>query len=201
MAPLPKGPYTVKIDYAALIGTQTITHTQELNCTALGAPPPGTASTVVMLATRSGGSIAFSTAAQEWWDRMRLQYNSPVTLVGITLWRYDGPGIGDTFISTAVGTPAAGVSGGAPTAGHQTTLTFRTGLGKIMKILLMETSLSGKAQGPLINGVATPVQRMCQYVMSASGWMCGRGGSWPVAPLKESQTYNEALEERRFRPF
>lgn len=202
MVALAKGPYVVKIDYTTTSGSQPITHTMELNCAALGAPAPGSPATTTMLATRSGGSVALSTAVQNWWSIVRLGLSTSGTaLVGASLWRYDGPGAGDVFISTTTASPATGASAAGPNIGHQVTLTFRTGLGRIMKILVMESVYTLKSQSALVaNSSGNFDQRMAAYALSSEGWMCGRGGSWPVAPLRLSQTFNEALEERRYRP-
>lgn len=202
MAPLPRGPYVVKFEYQTTIGTQVIGHDLELTCAAIGAPPVGSAATTVQLATRSGGTIALSQAVNDVWSFLRLGASTVTICTSVTLWRVDGVGVGDVFISTAALTVGStGTVATAPSAGSQITLTYRTGLGRVLKVPFMETSSTAKTQNLLVSNVAGLwFERLTAYMLSSSGWIAGRGGTWPVAPMKVSYTYNEALEKRRFRP-
>lgn len=202
MAPLPKGPYIVEIEMLATIASQPLKHTWSANCAALGDPAPGTASTTISLATRSGGSKILSTAAQEWWTIFRDNFSNATTIISCNLFRYDGPALGNTFISAIAISPSAGSVSSAPVAGHETVWTFRTGIGGIMKIVAIEDIAAGKAQAPLVaNPALGTYGQMAAYIMSSDGWLCGRGGSWPVAPMQTSMSYNETIEKRRFRPY
>lgn len=202
MAPLPKGPYVVEIEMLCTIASQPLKHTWSANCAALGSPPPGTASTTISLATRSGGSKILSVGVQEWWSIFRDNFSNATTIISCNLFRYDGPALGNTFISAIAVSPSGGSVSGAPNAGHETILTFRTGTGGIMKVAAVEDVGSSKAQTPLVaNPALGTYGQEAAYIMSSDGWLCGRGGSWPVAPMQISQSYNEAIEKRRFRPY
>jgi hypothetical protein len=201
MAPLPKGPYTIKIDYTVTVTSVPFTHTVEVNVSALGSPAVGTIATAVNLATRSGGSLAFSTAANDFWNLFRMALSTSVVATTATLFRYDGPGIGDVFISAVALTNTTGASGTGVNPGHEMILTLRTGIGGVMKINYLEDIGLLKTRTALTaNSVGTPAQRMAAYLLSGSSVVHGRGAAFPVALMNESQTFNEAIEKARFRP-
>lgn len=196
------GPYVIDFEYQVTISTQVLTHHITANCVAVGSPVPGTPSTTVLMQTRSGSTIALSTAVQNFWTVARQAFNTGTTsLVGVTLNRVEPETEIETFISAAVATPATGSSVASAQAGHQTVLTLRSGNGGYLKVNFLEDVESRRDSIALVsNAAGLWYQRVAAYLLSSEGWFSARDRSWPVATMKASFSNNEALEKRRFRP-
>lgn len=201
MVALPKGPYTIKIDYTVPISSVSFVHTLEVNVSPIGAPAVGVLASAVSLGTRAGGSATFAVAANDIWNLFRQAYNNSITATTATLYRSDGPPDGDVFISAVALTNPTGSGAAAPNPGHQETLTLRSGNGNVMKVVYLESQSASKVRVALTaNAVGTPYQRMAAYLMSGSSVVHGRGAAFPVALMNQSGGGNEAVERARFRP-
>lgn len=155
----------------------------------------------INFSTLSASTIVATTAINGYWALVRVLYSSTLTAVtSAILWKVNPDGVSRTFISTHAVALPTGATAGNPTAGHQQTLTFRSGKGSTSKLVFIETLGSGKTIGLLLpNAAGSAAQKIAAYVLSTSGWIAARGLSWPVAASKEANTYNEVIERKRFR--
>lgn len=152
----------------------------------------GTAFALIDFQALGGGSVNAVTAANNFWAFIRPMYNNSISSSFVTLWRY----VTDTnreFIS-AVALTNPLCTGGAPQVMQQATLTFRTALGGLMKLVILEANQSGNATVPLIaNATGNVFQQLAAHIMSASGVVQGIDNSFPVTPLRDSRGQNEKL--------
>jgi hypothetical protein len=139
-----------------------------------------------------GGSVDAVIGANNLWEFIRPMYNNSISSSFVTLWRY-ATNTSRDFISAAPLTNPL-CSGSAGQAMQQATLTFRTALGSLLKIVILENNLSGNASVPLIAAPAGNVhQRLAAHIMSVSGIVTGIDNSFPVTPLRDSRGQNEKL--------
>ena len=195
MANLP-GPYSVEYKYQALLRE----HSLELNCIAVGNPPPGTPIASISLATKSGGSILLQTAIQEFWNFYRQGHGNTTSLLEATLWKWPGTGAKKIFVaSTTVTNPLGG--GGTASAARQAVVSMRTAGGSRFYVNWLEGVSVLDTQIPLVpSGVGVYYQQVAAYLLSANGWVIGRDDSFPVNALRVSFGQNEAVWRRINRP-
>jgi len=155
-------------------------------------PTAGTPMSAIALQARGGGTVNADVAANAFWEFMRPMFNNSISCANATLW-YFPTHTSRTFISSVPMTnPLA--SGGAPQPMQQVTLTFRTALGGIIKLVMLETNQSGNASVPLVSNPAGNVfQRVSAHVMSNQGVVIGIDNSFPIAPLRDARGQNEAI--------
>lgn len=188
------GPYEVRIPYT----TDGLPHEWKGNCIVAGAAPdPGADPDDITMVTR-GGSADLQTAVDGFWAVYRNLF-AAATLAGtFELWRYPTPGGNAVFVTSGNLTTPNGVAGTYQPA-QQVTLTFRTALGHIMRIVAIESSVVGNTREPLPTVGTGGPQTTAAYVLSANGWLIGRDDAFPIAPLNMSFGQNEAVFEKRFR--
>lgn len=153
-------------------------------------PTAGTPMSSIALQARGGGTVNADVAANAFWEFIRPMYNNSISCNAATLWYFVSDTV-RTFISTVVLTNPI-CSGSAGIAMQQATLTFRTALGKYVKIILLETNLSGNATVPLVlNAAGNLAQRLAHHIMSVNGVVIGIDNSFPIAPLRDARGQNE----------
>lgn len=191
------GPY--EIVYRILI--QGLEHEMRLNCMAMSSPAPGTAFASINLQTRSGTPANAQTCVDGFWAQLRPFMHTTTTVTAIELWKYPTPGSLDRdFISATSATAPAGTAGGSVVLANQDTLSFRTALGGILKVTIMESAFQTNLVVALLNNASGTIpQRIAAYVLSSAGWLLGRDDSFPFAPYRHTSGQNEALYRRRYR--
>lgn len=191
------GPYSVEFTYLAL----TREHSHELNCIAIGDPPPGTAIASITLATRSGGSVALQTAVQNYWNWYRQGHAVATALLSWTLWKYNIGTLEKTFVNAGTVTNPLG-SAGTAVPFWQDIATFRTAGGNILNVTWMEGNSGGLNDSVVLvpNPLGNAYQKVASYLLSSEGWAFGRDDTWPIASLKRSSSQNEALWRKVNRP-
>jgi hypothetical protein len=190
------GPYSVEFVYQAL----TREHSMELNCAAIGNPPPGTAVASITLATKGGGSIALQTGVQNFWNFYRLGHGVTSSLLEWRLWKYTTGTYEKAFVAGGTVTNPLGGAGSA-NAMRQAIASFRTASGGIMYVEWLEGNTALDTSVVLTpSGVGAYQQQVASYLLSSEGWAIGRDDSFPISALKFSQGQNEALWRKVNRP-
>lgn len=190
------GPYAVEFKYQAL----TREHSAELNCAAIGNPPPGTPVASITLATRSGGSVALQTGVQNFWNFYRTGHGNTASLLEWALWKYTVGTYEKAYVAGGAVTNPLG-SGGTATAARQAVASLRTANGGIMFVEWLEGIATEDSSIALIpSGVGAYYQSVAAYLLSSEGWAIGRDDSFPIAALKVSRGQNEAIWRKINRP-
>lgn len=195
MANLP-GPYSVEYRYQAL----TREHSLELNCAAIGNPPPGTAVGSISLATKSGGGVLLQTGVQNFWNFYRVGHGTTTSLLEWILWKWSGSGLAKDFVASGTVTNPLG-SGTAAQPAAQAVASLRTAGGGIMYVNWIEGSATANSQIALIpSGAGAYYQQVAAYLLSSEGWAIGRDDAFPIGGLRASFGQNEAIWRKINRP-
>lgn len=191
------GPYEIEYLYTV----NNLVHALRLNCITDGTPTPGDAFSTIDLVTKSGGSIALQTAIDDVWEELRKQLTTTSSAGLVTLWKYVTGTYEKNFISSGSVTNPAGTSGGAARPAGQVTISMRTAAGGYLKMTALETVDNLDQIVPLVAAPGISVwSNLALYMLSSSGWILGRDGSFPIAPLNQSYGQNESTYRARFRP-
>lgn len=188
------GPYEVRIPY--VVGT--LPHEFKANLIVAGAVPlPGADPDDITVVTRSA-SQSLQAAVDGFWTFYRGLLGTDTTATTFELWRYPTPGSNAVFVTSGnLTVPNGGASTSIPA--QQCTLTFRTGLGHIMRIVAIESSVAGNTRSPLSTAGSGGPNTVAAYVLGPNGWLIGRDDAFPIAPLNLSLGQNEQVFEKRYR--
>lgn len=192
------GPYQIEYQLDGWT-TPTRSHVFRTNCLAVGSPAVGTPPASVTIQKMGGGTGSLQAVADQYWSFLRLAFPAGIICSGFTLWHFSGVTEARDFITAgSVATPA-GASGSVQVAA-QTTLTYRSANGGIMKQVYLECALAGDQRAALVpNTLGTPFQRMAAYIMSADNIAIADDDGFPVTALRISQGQNERIWRKLFR--
>lgn len=193
------GPYEIEYELQGW-ASPARSHVLRFSVAAVGSPAPGSLPTTIDIQKTGGATAKLNVVANQIWGFLRPLYHSSISAVGYQLWRYIPGTLAKDFISTGALTTPAGSSASAATVAHQTTLTFRSANGGIMKIVLLETSLGGDTRITLVpNPAGTLVPLLASYVLSADNVILARDDAYPVAALRDSRGQNERIWREVYR--
>lgn len=196
MATALPGPYEMELKYRI----SGFAHKLRINCVVSGSAAPGDLFNDIQLVNRAGTTQSAQLSLDGFWNQCRTMFHTSVVVEEVTLWKYNTGTLQKTFISTSAPANPTGSYNGTPTMAHQTTMTFRTANGGIVKNTLLETSITGDAIGNLVpNASGGGSQRVAAYWLSSAGWMIGRDDSFPVSALRIAETQNEVIYRKRYR--
>jgi hypothetical protein len=193
------GPYEIEFQLAGWT-PPTREHLLRFSVVALGNPVPGSLPSVIDIQKTGGTSAKLDAVANQIWSFYRQAYNTSVTVVGYTLWRYVTGTLAKDFIASGTVSTPAGTSAATIVTAGQVTLTFRAAGGGIMKSVLIESSQPGDTRTTLIpNAAGTPVQRIAAYHLSADNVALARDDTYPIAALRDNRGQNEKIWRKVFR--
>lgn len=176
------------------------THVIRVNVIALSNPPAGTLATAIDIQKQGGGTAKLNVVANQLWDFLRQSYHSSITCVGYTLWKYVTGTYAKDFISSGNVTNTAGSSATTPTIAWEVVTTYRSANGGIMKIVMIEPSLTGETKTTLIpNAAGTAIPKLAAYVLSADNVCVSRDDGFIVAALRDSRGQNERIWRKIYR--
>lgn len=161
-------------------------------------PTPGTLATDIDVQLLGGGTETLQAVALDYANRVRPMYNAAIGLGSFNLWRYATEYSRD-FITAGTVAPTAATGGGI-SIGHGVILTFRHALGGIGKHVFLETEWDLKTKTNLVvNPSGSSIERFAAWVMSSVSPCIALDNSFPVAPLKNSQSENESVFKKVYR--
>jgi len=193
------GPYEIEFDLQGWLSPAR-SHVLRFSCAAVGSPAPGSLPTAIDIQKMGGATAKLNVVANQIWAFVRTLYAPAISAVGYTLWKYVPGTLAKDFISAGALTTPAGTAAGAATVAHQTTLTFRSANGGVLKVVFLETSLTGDTRITLIpNPVGSLIPLFASYVMSADNVILARDDAYPVAALRDSRGQNERIWREVFR--
>lgn len=174
-------------------------HKIRLNVAAVGTPAPGTLPTAITIQKSGGGTATLDAVANQAWSFLRQFFAASIQATGYTFWRYVTGTHAKNFVATGTLSTPAGTGAGI-TVKHQTTLTFRSANGGILKTVLLETALTGDTQLPLVpNAAGTAPQRWAAYLLSADNPVLAADDAYPILALRDSRGENERIFRKIFR--
>jgi hypothetical protein len=193
------GPWSVEYNYETTFGSITLPHSHEVNCYFDIAPVAGQPIENAELIQRSGGTVPADVGIQQYWQFYRAMLPTVAVCTGFSVWQYAPNSEDKTWVG---GGNVDGPTGAAVTAfaSHQLKMTFRTALGGIMQMMVMEDAVGGSALTPLIPAnTGLPTVVYAAYILSAANWAIARDDSFPVQALRIGAGENEVLFRERNR--
>jgi hypothetical protein len=187
------GPYEIEYELTGWISPAR-NHLFRVSVAALGSPVAGALPTTIDIQKMGGSTAKLNVVANQLWEFLRNAYHTSISCTSYQLWKYVPGTLAKDFISAGTVTNPAALSGTGVTIAGQMTHTYRSANGGILKLVLIESSLSGDARITLIPNVAgTASQRLASYIMSADNVVLARDDAYPVAPLRDSRGQNERI--------
>lgn len=193
------GPYEIEFTLTGWLSPAR-DHVIRMSVAVTGLPPAGTLPTAIDVQKMGGATAKLNVVADQIWSFIRLSYHVAISVTGYTLWKYVPGTLAKDFISAGALTTPTGSSASTPTIAHQTTQTYRSANGGVIKIVLLESSNVGETRITLIpNAAGTPSQRLASYIMSSDNVVLARDDSYPVAALRDARGQNEKIWRLVFR--
>lgn len=188
------GPYAIEFEY--IVEDQS--HKQLISCDTQGTPVAGCDPSTVTLETKDTVGVDMQTAVQAYIDEVVGFYDSGVSFIGYTLWKYTALSEVRTFItSDTLGD--VGLSGGPSRLAGQTTLSFRTQEGGIFKLVYLETIFTDDNQISLGGWGNANAIAIVAMVTATNTWFLAKDTSYPISALRASFGENERVFKKRYR--
>lgn len=177
-------------------GTPVNTHALRFTCQVVGSPAAGTIPTAIDVNRKGGVTANLQVVADQVWGFFRLYYPNTISAVSFTLWKWVTNTQRD-FVSAGTLTTPLGTGAGI-VQNWQSTLTFRSGAGGILKLVFIEANASGNQRAALVpNAAGTVPQRIAAFALSADSPFQALDNGFVVSALRDSRGENEAVRNRR----
>lgn len=171
-----------------------IVHVQTIPCQPSGTPTVGTEPNVV---PKTGGPIAFSQFMTDYMVVFRPMFSSVTTVISAEFWYQPTPTSDPIWIYEHP-INLAGSTGATNTPMGQAVMTFRTALGGIQKVYLMEPqsalTMNLRTAGTAFSGA---IVNFSNYIKGSTSCFLGRDNAAPMVPIYLSTKFNDALRKRR----
>lgn len=191
-----RGPYIFSIPYT-VSGLQ---HEMTWQCDVVGAAEPGTLPVDITLRTRDGTGRTLSNAAAAFW--LLAKFLIPTSAITAQYYLQRAQAGTDKLYYVSSGELGSAASGGAVAPSRQSTLTFRSALSGIARLVFLEGVVSaGDELNPLkaVEASADTFEKMAFFATSPQSPILAVDASWLVAPLTVASTQNEAIYNARNR--
>lgn len=193
------GPYELRLFYTLTISSVALVHQARYNIDLAAPPTPGDAFSTMTVKTKDGTNPTLAFFASGWAALFKaaLSSNAGCTVDYYELWKIEPESFDASYISTE-SVAAAGTSGSATIPAQQSIMTFRTALGGVLKINVLEgiAAAVGRDTAPFSTAA---LEAMRAAVIGGGNPFLGRDGSYPFASIAHFSGTNEAVFKRRFR--
>jgi hypothetical protein len=189
------GPYTLQFPMVY----HELSHDFEVNCDVLGTPVIGSPADEINLRTRNGDGADLDSSANDLWSVIRTIFHTDTLCSSYVLYKRNVHNEFKEFVSAGDLSAPNGSNATLNTDASQLTLTWQTGLGHIMKFVLLEFASAGANSRTPIGASGAPIIAIDTFVRSGLGFCIGRDRAFPVAAKNCSYGQNEKIFRRRFR--
>jgi len=196
MASFPAGPYTLEFQGAVA----SLAHLLSFNCDTVGEPEIGTPALEVFLETQDHAGSTLEDGANALWDVIRPLFGPNWLCSTYTLWKRVPENTEKIFISAGTLTNPNGTgAAGTTVLSSQITGTWRSALGNVMKVVLLEPATTRVDSVPIPSSGDVWFIPLSDFILSGANFVMARDRSFPVAPMKVSYGQNEKIFNRRNR--
>lgn len=193
------GPYEIEYELSGWTAPAR-THVMRFSCAVLANPPAGTLATAIDVQKTGGATAKLNVVANQLWEFIRNFYPAAVTCPSYTLWKYVTGTLAKNFISTGALTNTGGVAGGTISPTAQLVQTYRSANGGILKVVVLESLLTGDTRVTLVpNAAGNASQKLAAYILSADNIVLARDDSYPITALRDSRGQNERIWREIYR--
>lgn len=180
-------PGFVKIGYFR----DSVPHTMVLPTKFDGAVTPGVNPNLLL---HSSANNTFTSSLSAFNDLLEPMFGPTVTFNSAEVWSKPLPTDDPVWIYS-YGMAGTGTNGGAAVTASQTVFTFRSDLGGLLRIYLMETSLVVN-QRVSYASMANPYLAFATFVIGQTSWIYARDGGEPISCLQYKTKTNDVLRRR-----
>lgn len=184
------GPYEMRIFYDTQLAFGR--HTMKLNIDLLETPSPGEDFENISLKTHNESSLTLDESVEGFLTALVPLFNTSVDFSLVELWSYAAESFEGTFVSAYDPVISSGDSGAAIQPAGQAIVTFRTALGGIAKLSLMESILPPAVDQSFPTNTAAVNTLAANFTTPNQGFL-GRDNSRPIAAKGFYPGQNEAL--------
>lgn len=189
------GPYELRFSYTIL----SVDHTLRTSVTLNQVPVAGTSFAQIEALTPSGSTPFLSAWVEDFLTELGKQFNTGATTFGVVeLWSYAPLSLDATFVSS-YSPIAQPTSNSAYNLAQQTTYTWRTVEGGILKIVLLESVNDFTTLNTYPTPFTNPTAFMTLVSDPTASPIIARDTSRPFSPLKMSNGQNESVFRKRYR--
>jgi len=189
------GPYELRFGYTV----EGLSHTLRTSVTLNQVPNAGTVFGQIEALTPSGATPFLSAWVEDFLTELGKQLNASVSTFGVVeLWSYAPLSLDATFVSSynPVAQPTAN---GAHNLAQQTTYTWRTAEGGVMKMVLLESVNDMNTVNAYPTVFTNPTALMLMVSDPTQSPIIARDTSRPFSPLRMSNGQNESVFRKRYR--
>lgn len=185
-------PNHVVINYASVWGEHKATYP------VVGYTPDATPGEPGYLTTRAGTSLQIvDDDVIDFIDILAAFHLNTTTFTGFTVYEWpDEDGPAQPVYTKSVSIAGAQTPGAAWDKGTQQTVTWRTALFGLFKVVLLDLETGGSFSKSVSPTAYTALSNLHDFVIDEDGWLCGRDGARPVTFLQSAVTLNDSLRRR-----
>lgn len=188
------GPNVITIDYT--IGG--FKHLMNLNCEVLPGPVSGSPFSTIDLATKDASTVDAQTAIEGFVNAIKPIFHTGAIFGEAILYSVPFGTTIKNFISSHSLTGFAGTAAGSGNLANQSTFTFRSQEGGILKIVALETVSTDRTRVPLATQTGV-IGTFRDYVIATDTWLLARDTSYPISAIGYANGGNERLFKKRYR--
>lgn len=195
------GTYEVEVAYTVTVSSVTIPHRHTFDVALDTIPTPGQAADTILTAGKDGTSTDLEAYLIAYWGTVADLMGSGTSQPIFTLWQYaPEPSKDKQFICQWALSVPVEYSPNPSVAAHQTTYTFRSALGGVMRLQFMEDVVNAQNY-VLSTSAAGAEQALIQFVLNDNSAILARDNGYIVGGIRVNYGYNEKLTRLRYRPF
>jgi len=193
------GVYELRFNYGVILSGRTIAHRHTIDVNLVDAnPSPGETFDLITPTFRGGTPSPLDEVVEDYLTLSLALFGDEMTVNSVELWKIPEGTFDGTFLSAYVPTANVGTNAAACVAAQQTTMTFRTFGGGIMRVQWMETSYTVKTKLPFPVASAQ-AQAIADELVDLDTCLVGRDNEYPLFAMNLCNGENEALGRKRFR--
>lgn len=166
-------------------------HVATIPCVFSGTIVPGEKPLVII---KSGSPIDVDVAITAYWAVQKAQLKATDSLLSYECYEKQPGEDPDFFFGDDL--PIVGTNGGTTLPFSQVSATFRTGLGGLLRLFLMECVTTINTKTALRTTAGGYAGALATYVLGNTSWIIGRDGATPITGLWVTTKYNDALRRK-----
>lgn len=192
------GEWELRIFYTTTpAGFTAMQHTLTIDVNVTSSPDIGDPFTSISATSRDTGETFLDTLVDGLVAILDGEYPATTSFARAELW-FIAEGTTDAVWYSVYEIGVVGANPADETPAHQLTLTFRTSLGGVARLQLMESSNSGNGKTPYPYPAGV-TKDLADFITNEANPFRGRDNGWILSSINESQGQNERLFRKRYR--
>jgi len=156
-----------------------------------GAVTPGVNPNLLL---HSSANNTFTSSMSSWGDLLKPCFGTGTVFNSAEVWSQPTPDDDPVWIYT-YGMGQVGTHASANITAEQVVMTFRSDLGGLSRLYLMETPFAANVK-VLYGAMANPLLAVANFVVGSSSWIWSRDNGKPILCLQYKTKYNDVLRRK-----